>query len=279
MPEPPIGLTTIPIVADLLDDLPVQRWIYYCVDDFENWPGLDQSTMAYLERKLVQRADSIIAVSPALQQRLAQMGRSSHLLTHGVDLEFWTKPQESALPSAVSDLPAPLIVFWGLIDRRLDVSALERLASDLKHGTIVLIGPQQAPDPALRRMKNVALIPAVPFHQLRGIARHAAVLIMPYADMPVTRAMQPLKLKEYLATGKPVVARDLPANRCWADALDLVDSPEQFSETVLRRLITGLPDQQHSARACLTSESWSEKARQLESFLETESGADVSACA
>jgi len=52
----------------------------------------------------------------------------------------------------------------------------------------------------------------------------ADVIIMPYADRPVTRAMQPLKLKEYLATGKPVVVRNLPATRGWTDCLDLADT-------------------------------------------------------
>jgi hypothetical protein len=87
---------------------------------------------------------------------------------------------------------------------------------------------------------------------------------MPYADLPVTRAMQPLKLKEYLATGRPAVVRDLPANRPWADCLDVAASPEAFSEAVRRRLETGLPPEQAAARARLAGESWAEKARLLE---------------
>ena len=86
---------------------------------------------------------------------------------------------------------------------------------------------------------------------------------MPYADRPVTRAMQPLKLKEYLATGKPVVVRDLPANREWGDALDLAATPEQFAAAVKLRLETGLPPEQDQARQRLSRESWSEKARQF----------------
>ncbi len=49
--------------------------------------------------------------------------------------------------------------------------------------------------------------------ELPALAQQASVLIMPYADLPVTRVMQPLKLKEYLATGRPVVAA--PLRRCW----------------------------------------------------------------
>jgi hypothetical protein len=90
---------------------------------------------------------------------------------------------------------------------------------------------------------------------------------MPYADLPVTRAMQPLKLKEYLATGRPAVVRDLPATRPWADCLDLADTPESFSEAVRSRLNFGLPRCQQVARARLAGEGWAEKARAFEHWL------------
>jgi hypothetical protein len=72
--------------------------------------------------------------------------------------------------------------------------------------------------------------------------------------------MQPLKLKEYLATGKPVVARDLPATRPWADCLDLADTPEMFSRLVRERLSAGLPEPQARARGRLRDETWVDKA-------------------
>ena len=72
--------------------------------------------------------------------------------------------------------------------------------------------------------------------------------------------MQPLKLKEYLATGKPVVVRNLPAARDWADCLDLCLSPEAFSAAVRDRLRDGLPDDQRQARRRLAGESWAAKA-------------------
>src|SRR5438132_682027 len=72
----------------------VRRWVYYCVDDFGEWPGLDGTALRRMEEVVVRRADTLIAVSQTLQDRLAQMGRASHLLTHGVDLDFWAGPGE-----------------------------------------------------------------------------------------------------------------------------------------------------------------------------------------
>jgi glycosyltransferase involved in cell wall biosynthesis len=270
LPEPPIAITNIPIVADLIGLLPVRGWVYYCVDDFAEWPGLDATTLRVMEERLIERADVLIAVSPTLQEKLERQRRPVHLLTHGVDLEHWVQrdaPASRSSSGALDHLEHPLIVFWGVVDRRMDVTFIERLSKDLTSGTIVLVGPESDRDPTLARLARVVLLPPIPFEQLPAIARVAQVLIMPYDDLPVTRAMQPLKLKEYLATGKPVVARTLPSTEPWADAMDLADSPEAFSQAVRKRLMVGLPESHHRARARLTDENWAGKARAFERWL------------
>src|SRR6185437_3147449 len=50
-------VSTIPIVADLPDRLAAWRWVYYCVDDFSAWPGLDSGPLRAMERQFVARAD------------------------------------------------------------------------------------------------------------------------------------------------------------------------------------------------------------------------------
>jgi glycosyltransferase involved in cell wall biosynthesis len=265
LPVPPIAVTTLPIVSDLIGLLPVKRWVYYCVDDFGEWPGLAQAALRRTEERLIRRADSLIAVSETLQEKLAQRGRRALLLTHGIEPDFWKSSIRPSLPG-LQGLPRPLVVFWGVIDRRMDVAFLRQLSQDLTAGTIVLMGREADADPALTSIPRVARIPAMPYGHLPQVAAEASVLIMPYADLPVTRAMQPLKLKEYLATGRPVVVRDLPANRCWSDCLDLADTPSAFARLVRLRLEKGLPEDQKAGRARLGPETWAEKARLFESW-------------
>src|SRR5262249_17972152 len=62
LPAPPIAVTTLPIVADLIGELPVRRWVYYCVDNFGQWPGLDQATLRRMDDLVIVRADVRIAV-------------------------------------------------------------------------------------------------------------------------------------------------------------------------------------------------------------------------
>ncbi len=282
---PPVIVTTLPLTADLVGRVPAARWVYYCVDDFSAWPGLDGRTLLAIERTLVAKVDRIVAVSPALQERIKAMGRTSELLTHGVDLDFWQPKNPSPDPSPKrggeqepfspprfgegfgEGFSSPLIVFWGIIDRRMETEFVRALAA-AELGTVMLAGPRNEPDSALLALPGIQFLPAQPIEALPELARRAAVLVMPYADAPVTRAMQPLKLKEYLATGKPCVVRDLPATREWADCLDLADSPAAFVAAVKRRLEQGLPDSQRLARRRLEHESWDEKARQFERLID-----------
>jgi glycosyltransferase involved in cell wall biosynthesis len=206
----------------------------------------------------------VIAVSENLQERLARKNRDSALLTHGVDLERWVAPAHAAGLPMLADLERPFVVFWGMVDRRMDTRFLTQLANDLTQGTILLVGPSADPDPALQALPRVKQLPPLDFAQLPLLAREASVLVMPYADLPVTRAIQPLKLKEYLATGKPTVVTSLPATRAWQDCLDLADSPESFSRLVRLRLHSGLPREQQLARGRLSGESWAGKARTFE---------------
>jgi hypothetical protein len=268
---PPVVVTTLPLVADLVGRVRAARWVYYCVDDFAAWPGLDGRTLGRMEAELVAKVDVAVAVSETLRVHLAKLGRPAHLLTHGVDLDFWRTPAKNDTPPSLREVlaaPGPLVVFWGVIDRRTDVAFVRKLGESLTEGAILLVGPRDDPDPELVRIPRVRFVPPLPFEDLPALAARAAVLIAPYADLPVTRAMQPLKLKEYLATGRPAVVRRLPATEPWADCADVVDTPDTFAGAVSERLRTGLPEGQRRARERLKAESWAAKAEQFERWVD-----------
>lgn len=266
--DSPIAIATMPTAADLIGVLPVRKWVYYCVDDFSVWPGIDQVAARRLEDRLIDTADAIVAVSDALIERIAKRGRTATLLTHGVDLEFWQSPSpRSPLPRSGGE-GSKTVLFWGLIDRRMDFEFVRAISESLTDATIRLVGPQDHPNPDLLHLPRVQVQGGVPLDELPGLAAMADVLIMPYIDAPVTRAMQPLKLKEYLATGKPVVVRDLPSNREWADALDLAATPQQFVDAVKLRLNYGISVAQRFARQRLEQETWSAKSRQFAAIVD-----------
>ncbi|QDV82886.1 Putative teichuronic acid biosynthesis glycosyltransferase TuaH [Stieleria magnilauensis] len=280
-----VAITTIPIVADLIGRLPVKSWIYYCVDDFSVWPGLDGKTLGRLEDELIAKVDRTIAVSDHLIESLVNRNCRAELLTHGVDVEFWRSktglaaresPSESQLGTwnlKLSTINTPLILFWGVVDRRMNADWVLALADSLDAGKILLAGPQQDPDPRLLNHDRIELPGSLPFEELPKLARVADVLIMPYADLPVTRAMQPLKLKEYLATGKPVVVSPLPATEGWKAFLQVARDAGEFVEKVHASLTDGAGDDTEEERGRelrkrLEAESWRAKSQRLLEWIE-----------
>lgn len=270
LPRPRCAITTIPLVADLVGQIDVDAWIYYCVDDLASWPGLDGKTLARMERELVTKVDRCIAVSEYLQRRLKSLGQDSTLVTHGVALQFWQRPNAKA-PSldSIANREAPWVVFWGLIDDRLDADWLLQLADRMEHGTIVLAGPVQSPDPRLEAHGRICLPGPLNYSELPGLARRASMLVMPYREIPATLAMQPLKLKEYMMTGLPCVVSRLPATEAWRECLDVAVDANDFVATVLQRLNGGLPANQSIARQSLQYESWRAKADQFKMVIES----------
>ncbi len=260
-------VTTAPIVADVAGRTRDANWIYYCVDDLAEWPGLDARALRVLERDLLPHMRRIVAVSEHLRTRLAGLGFPSEVITHGLDPAHWT--HVAARPPR-ERRARPAAVFWGAIDRRLDVEIVMHLAAETN---LTLVGPLSDPDPRILSDTRIRRTGPVPYDELPHVAADADVLVMPYADLPVTRAMQPLKLKEYLATGLPTVATPLLANREWADALDLVANPEQFARRVRDRAFLPLPDEQRAARERLAGETWAAKAAAFERCLARKGGA------
>lgn len=265
--HPPTAvIATAPIPADLAASRPDLTWLYYCVDDLAQWPGLDGPALARLESEFLRHVSGVIAVSTHLVERMAEFGHDADLLTHGIELTHWsgvvrrTPPAASVRPSAL---------FWGVVDRRLDTELCLALANRCD---LAFVGPADDPDPRILAHPSITLEGPLPYERLPGRAALSDILVMPYADLAVTRAMQPLKLKEYLATGLPVVCSDLPANREWSASMDIESDPQRFAELAETRARTALPRTQVEARKALQGECWDAKAKAFEDFVAKHTG-------
>ena len=261
--DPPAAIVaTAPIPADLAASTRRFPWVYYCVDDFSQWPGLDGDALGKLEVELARHVRGTTAASEPRRPRLRGLGLEATLLTHGIDPEHWRLPELAGTSDPAREVVA---MFWGHADARLDARVCLAVA---ERARLVFVGPRADDvDPRLTTHPRIEWRGAVPYDELPRVAREADVLVMPYADLEATRAMQPLKLKEYLATGLPAVATPLPANREWSDALDLASDPREFAERVLARAKAPLPEAQRAARLRLAAEHWSAKARVFEDLL------------
>ncbi|HEX6781222.1 MAG TPA: glycosyltransferase [Solirubrobacterales bacterium] len=186
-----------PVTLYASDDLAAHR-------DYQPWrEGL---LAAY--REVAERGRRVCAVSQALLERIEPQGPAA-VVPNGVDPRLWVAPERP--PEWFAELPAPRFLYVGTIDDRLDVEALRAVARAWPQGSVVLAGPladRGHLGPALAE-PNVVVHEPVSRQAVAALAHAADACLLPHRRTPLTEAMSPLKLYEYLASGSPTVATDL----------------------------------------------------------------------
>ena len=264
----PILLATLPNAADYAGRFGESLTVYYCVDDFSLWPGMNQPELVKeLEADMLKKADLVVATSKALCLSRTNGKRPSRLLSHGVDLEhFTTADAANGRPSALREIPGPIVGFFGLIDERLDRDLILRLLEQRPHWSFVFIGHSLVRLDALAAHPNFFRLPAVPYAELPRYAACFDVAIIPYVVNDLTRSINPLKLREYIATGRPVVATPLPEALRLAPAVRTGANVRAFLQAMEEALADASSPE--SRQAVLAGESWADKAELLSGWME-----------
>lgn len=220
-----------PIVARLREQAG-WSFVYDCLDDQSALADLYQTDATEFENRLMAEASHCYTSSVLLHERF---GRRPTLLHNGADFRLFS---EAAAAGHLTHLPRPIVGFFGALADWLDMDLIRAAAQRFPHYSFVYIGPQVFSSPATEarwrqatNLPNVTLIPQVDPPTLAAHLAEFDVCTMPFVDIPVTRAMNAVKLYEYLAAGKPVVARSLPEVRHLVESgapLALYRTPEEF---------------------------------------------------
>lgn len=263
----PILVSTSPTVPGLFRDHIFRRKVYYCVDDFTQWHGINGPAIHRLEQETLDACDLMIATSTSILEARASFVTASTLLTHGVDLAHFS----GAAPAPASPLaamPHPLVGMFGVFDQRIDGQALRATALRSPQASFVVLGPVMDRELGeFRDVPNLHFLGAIPYADLPGHVGHFDLCILPYVVDESTWNINPLKLKEYLATGKPVITSPLPEAIRLARYLTLA-SPDEFPEAVALALATIAAGAyahplhlDNGLETFLQSESWEAKAQ------------------
>lgn len=223
--EKPILWLSLPSAMPLLGKINESFSIYYCGDDFSSLEGVDHDVMGKLEEELVQKVDLILVASETLSRKFP--AEKTVFIPHGVADYFYEAPSERP-----KDLPAgPVAGFYGSISGWVDQQLLIRTARKMPHWSFVIIGPQRCFVEHLRREPNIHLLGEKAHSELPNYIHHWQVSLLPFKDNAQIRACNPLKLREYLAVGKPIVSTSFPALKPYKDWIT-VAGKDDFCEAI-----------------------------------------------
>ena len=183
-------------------------YIYYCRDFLQGY-SYWKKHVAIMEPQLIKKADAAVANSLYYAEYCANYNPDSYYIGQGCNFELFNRDREHQMPQELQGLPAPIVGYVGAIDSaRLDESILETLAQQRPEWSIVMVGPEDDFFSAsnLHRHPNIYFTGRKPLQQLPDFVAHFDVCINPQLINTITKGNYPLKIDEYLAMGKPVVA-------------------------------------------------------------------------
>jgi len=225
--EPITYWVSVPTAISLIDKREQDQIIYYCGDDFSGLDGVDYAMVERFEKELISQADIIYVVSDELMAKMPK--NKTTMLRHGVDFKLFNSPSNI---NPVLQKNRPTIGFYGSISNWLDIELLISLAKKRPEYDLLLIGEIKVNLDKLLAFKNVSHIEAISHESLPEFSQHWQVALLPFVDNAQIRSCDPLKLKEYLAAGVPVVATDFPAVHKYKEIIMIASSTEAFIKRV-----------------------------------------------
>lgn len=203
--------------------------VYEMIDDWDTALGARWYSPA-IERKIIQDSNVLIGTAPSLQDKLTRIGgKPAHLLPNAVNRHLFDPERDYPRPVDLPEAEWSAIYIGALWGEWFDWELLVALARRYPRASVVVIGDYrgQCPNPPV----NLKFLGLRAQRQLPAYLAHTNVAIIPWKVTPITQATSPLKVYEYLAMYRPVVAPDLVPLRGIPGVLT-ARHPEEFLQLV-----------------------------------------------
>jgi glycosyltransferase involved in cell wall biosynthesis len=265
----PITWAFTPSSADVAGYLGERLLVYHCVDEFTKFTGADETAIGQMERRLLEKADLVIVSSSPLYETKRRHNPNTFLVTHGVDVEHFRNAclEGTAPPQDCAGLKHPIIGFFGLVADWVDLDIVRHLATSRPNWSFLLIGEVQTDISLLRELPNVHILGRRSYQSLPGYCKAFDVAILPFVINELTLASNPLKMREYLAAGLPVVATPLPEVEKLGSLLRTARTGDEFVTQIEACLEEGRRGPSIEVSRRMDSQSWDGKVEELSQII------------
>lgn len=268
----PILWFVAPHIAYFLDYLPKNLVVYYCTDKVSQMPGVNIAAIEAMEDKLLKQANLVFATAQHLLDRLNEKNLNKNIFysPHAVDYQHFAKAQDKPLTLAqeLKELRHPIIGYVGLLERWIDIELIGYIAKQRPNWSVVLIGRVAVNIDELKKENNIYFLGVKPYEQLPNYMKNFDVCISPFRINELTKSVNPIKLKEYLASGKPIVSSGLPEIEKFKDMVEIADSYEEFVNKIQDVLINDNQEKIRIRMEFVSQDSWPNRVEKISQIIE-----------
>ncbi|MCC6144262.1 MAG: glycosyltransferase [Candidatus Hydrogenedentes bacterium] len=259
----PILWNFSPLHGTAIPRLPAKLTIYDICDEWGSYieDRGGREVTAWIEDRLTRSADLVFVGTENMKARREGLNPEIHVVYHAADYEHFAQASlpDTPVPDDIARLPQPVIGAIGVMDpQRFDVDMIEHIARSRPGWSIALVGPARA-GLDLSRLKscaNVYLLGNRPIAELPLYLKGMAVALIPYKVNEATANIYPLKLQEYLASGRPVVSAPLPAILPYQNVVGIAETHPDIVEQIQRALDGDSPERQMARQEVARQNSW-----------------------
>src|SRR6201988_746310 len=270
----PILWIAIPTAPEMIGAFGESAVVYHVSDKYDA-NTMDHATDPALIRKLHERAiesADLVFYSGRKLFDEATLGRNhSHLLEQGVDYDHWKDVNKSDIEvaPAVARIPRPRLGYFGAIEPWLvDQELIRRAAVEKPEWQWVFIG-NRSRGVEIEELPNTHFLPPVPYSELPKYAAGFDVCVLPWeTEQAFTSYGSAIKVREYLATGKPVVIAPLPEYEAMRDVLRIARTRDDFLRLVEEALSENDAELKIKRQSAVASGTWEARAEDVSDLIE-----------
>jgi len=258
----------------VLEALRPAKIVYQRTDRFEDFAGVDPVRIKGFDTRLKEKADVVLFCARELYEAEKRENSGSLFVDHGVDFDVFRAAglafeATQAEPDDVEHIAHPRVGFIGGIDAHtFDPALFVEVASKLPDVSFIMIGACSLPEGWCPHA-NVFLLGQRPYDQVAGYMAACDVLIMPWNQSEWIKACNPVKMKEYLAVGKPVVSTYFPEVDYFTDHISVAKTATEFVREI--EAVLASPGDSALRRERVQDHTWFAKAQEVRRVLQKNS--------
>ncbi len=243
--------------------------IYQCIDDMREETYTARHG-ARIEDEVIKNADLVFVTSKNLHRLKSPINPNTHILHNAADLNIFSEAVEKEFekPEELKGLKGRIIGFTGNMDpHRVDYELLKKIAKRHPEKNLVLVGPinsEKYKTVGLDKMPNVIMTGGKHIRELPKYLQFFDVTIIPFLKNTLTASIYPLKINEYLATGKPVVSTDFSEDiRDFRDVIYLSKNREEFINLINKAIGEDSVDRMDARIKKASENTWTKRVEQF----------------